>query len=171
MWIWPVILLYIPSRLNSRLYISWLYSACVTEVLLVITLRSSRLEVFHATSLKKRLWRRCFPVNFAKCLRAPFFIVHLRRLFLCTFVLWMINNASHASRCYRGTMTVRYFYRKCGWRINGHFKDLQESNYRGKQAFYTPSSLAATWCWVGHGNTCLKPKLLRFLFFIFCLFG
>ena len=22
--------------------------------------------------LKKRLWHRCFPVNFAKCLRAPF---------------------------------------------------------------------------------------------------
>ena len=25
-----------------------------------------------ATSLKKRLWRRCFPVNFAKVLRTPF---------------------------------------------------------------------------------------------------
>ena len=26
-----------------------------------------------ATSLKKRLWRRCFPVNFVKFLRTPFF--------------------------------------------------------------------------------------------------
>ena len=25
-----------------------------------------------ATLLKKRLWHRCFPVNFAKCLRTPF---------------------------------------------------------------------------------------------------
>ena len=25
-----------------------------------------------ATLLKKRLWRRCFPVNFAKFLRTPF---------------------------------------------------------------------------------------------------
>ena len=27
-----------------------------------------------ATLLKKRLWHRCFPVNFAKFLRTPFFI-------------------------------------------------------------------------------------------------
>ena len=26
-----------------------------------------------ATSLKKRLWHRCFPVNFVKLLRTPFF--------------------------------------------------------------------------------------------------
>ena len=25
-----------------------------------------------ATLLKKRLWEKCFPVNFAKCLRTPF---------------------------------------------------------------------------------------------------
>ena len=32
------------------------------------------------TLLKKRLWPRCFPVNFAKFLRAPFFIEHHRWL-------------------------------------------------------------------------------------------
>ena len=31
-----------------------------------------------ATLLKKRLWHRCFPVNFAKFLRIPFFTEHLR---------------------------------------------------------------------------------------------
>ena len=31
-----------------------------------------------ATLLKKRLWHRCFPVNFAKFLRTPFFKEHLR---------------------------------------------------------------------------------------------
>ena len=49
--------------------------------------RSSHREVFFknslnklgsATLLKKRLWRRCFPVNFAKFLRTPFSIKHFR---------------------------------------------------------------------------------------------
>ena len=49
--------------------------------------RSSRPEVFctdlrPAVSLKKRLWHRCFPVNFVKFLRTPFFIEHLRWLLL-----------------------------------------------------------------------------------------
>ena len=35
-----------------------------------------------APSLKKRLWHRCFPENFAKFLRTPFFIEHLWWLFL-----------------------------------------------------------------------------------------
>ena len=35
-----------------------------------------------ATLLKKRLWHRCFPVNFAKFLRTPFFIEHLWWLLL-----------------------------------------------------------------------------------------
>ena len=34
------------------------------------------------TLLKKRLWHRCFPVNFAKFLRTSFFIEHLRWLLL-----------------------------------------------------------------------------------------
>ena len=34
------------------------------------------------TLLKKRLWHRCFPVNFAKFVRTPFFIEHLRWLLL-----------------------------------------------------------------------------------------
>ena len=34
------------------------------------------------TLLKKRLWYRCFPVNFAKFLSAPFFIEHLWWLLL-----------------------------------------------------------------------------------------
>ena len=35
-----------------------------------------------ANLLKKRLWHRCFPVNFAKFLRAPFVKEHLRWLLL-----------------------------------------------------------------------------------------
>ena len=33
-----------------------------------------------ATLLKKRLWHRCFPVNFAKFLRTPFLTEHLRAI-------------------------------------------------------------------------------------------
>ena len=39
-----------------------------------------------ATLLKMRLSHRCFPVNFAKFLRAPFFTGHLHWLFLYNFV-------------------------------------------------------------------------------------
>ena len=35
-----------------------------------------------ATLLKKRLWHRCFPVNFAKFLRTPIFTEHLWWLLL-----------------------------------------------------------------------------------------
>ena len=46
------------------------------------TTGSSRPEVFckkgvPAPLLKERLWHRCFPVNFVKFLRTPFFIEHL----------------------------------------------------------------------------------------------
>ena len=36
----------------------------------------------HANLLKKSLWRRCFPVNFWKFLRAPFLLKHLWWLLL-----------------------------------------------------------------------------------------
>ena len=34
-----------------------------------------------ATLLKKRLWQRCFPVNFVKFLGATFFIGHIRETY------------------------------------------------------------------------------------------
>ena len=46
-------------------------------------IRSSRPEVLRpATLSRKRHWRRCFPVNFAKFLRALFLAEHLRWLLL-----------------------------------------------------------------------------------------
>ena len=38
-----------------------------------------------ATLLKKRLWHRCFPVNFVKFLRTPFYTEHLWWLLLKIF--------------------------------------------------------------------------------------
>ena len=43
-----------------------------------------------ATLLKKRLWRRCFPVNFVKFRRTPFFIEHLWWLFLHGTILALL---------------------------------------------------------------------------------
>ena len=51
---------------------------CLCQSLILIKMQASRL----ATSLKKRLWHRYFPVNFAKCLRTAFFAEHLWWLLL-----------------------------------------------------------------------------------------
>ena len=48
-----------------------------------------------ATLLKKRLWQRCFPVNFAKFLSTPFVIKRLCRLLLFlgrTSFLYVVRN-------------------------------------------------------------------------------
>ena len=45
----------------------------------LISQRSSRLQLHQK---KKRLWHRCFPVNFAKFLRIPFSVEYLRWLLL-----------------------------------------------------------------------------------------
>ena len=45
-----------------------------------------------ATLLKKRLWHRCFPVNFVNFLRTPFFIEHLWWLLLEIYVCKVLRN-------------------------------------------------------------------------------
>ena len=44
-----------------------------------------------ATLLKKRLWHRCFPVNFAKFPRTPFLREYLRWLLLDLKCLYFLN--------------------------------------------------------------------------------
>ena len=44
---------------------------------------------FTGTLLKKRLRNTCFPVNFAKFLRTPFFLEHLRWLLLERITLFL----------------------------------------------------------------------------------
>ena len=48
-----------------------------------------------ATLLKKRLWHKCFPVNFVKFLRTPFFIEHLWWLLLY-IVLFTCQIVAHS---------------------------------------------------------------------------
>ena len=68
------------------------------------------------TSLKKEPWHRCFPVNFAKFLRAPFIIEHLwwlllesifRNLFFFVVIIWNIFSLSHESRAERVFMQLK----------------------------------------------------------------
>ena len=44
-----------------------------------------------ATLLKKRLWHRCFPVNFVKFLQTPFLTEHLWWLHFLTEHLWWLH--------------------------------------------------------------------------------
>ena len=65
----------------SWIIISWIWS--VKKVLLKILQNSQgnnscatgsfliKLQVSGCNFIKKRFWRRCFPVNYAKCLRTP----------------------------------------------------------------------------------------------------
>ena len=53
----------------------------VTGKNLVPFTSSHQLPARPATLLKKRLWHRCFPVNFAKFLRTPYFTEHLSSMF------------------------------------------------------------------------------------------
>ena len=48
----------------------------------------------HATLLKKRLWHRCFPVDFAKFLRTPFLQNTLRDCF-CAYTFLVFNKSTH----------------------------------------------------------------------------
>ena len=54
------------------------------------------------TISKKRLWHRCFPFNFAKFLRIPIYIEHLRWLFLKIYslLLFLANIWSHVFASY-----------------------------------------------------------------------
>ena len=48
-----------------------------------------------ATSLKKRLWHRCFPVNFAKCFRTTFYRTPLVVASIYKYIWDLILNNGH----------------------------------------------------------------------------
>ena len=56
------------------------------------------------TLLKKRLWHRCFPVNFGKFLRTPFFTEHLWWLFLHLHLLK--NKSAKSEEKYQNNKNV-----------------------------------------------------------------
>ena len=105
-------------------------------------IRSSRSKVFvqkgvlgnfanflrSATLLKKRLWHSCFPVNFAKFIRTPFLIEHLRWLLLKNY---HFQDFGFVKNCLSGTFNYfsglyyqgnrknsRIFYMETFWSKN-----------------------------------------------------
>ena len=103
--------------------------------------RSSRPEVFckksvlknfrPATLLKKRLWHRCFPVNFAKFLRIPF----LQNTSDGCFWTWRKSLES----CYNDIKTWLHLWKK----DIGHseFCSLQAQNLYNTASFFDVASL------------------------------
>ena len=65
-----------------------------------------------ATLLKKRLWRWCFPVNFVKFLRTPFFTEHLQRL-----LLEVVTHKEDSSKNFQMSQEIRSSHRKCSGKI------------------------------------------------------
>ena len=56
----------------------------------------NKVESFRrATLLKKRLWHRCFPVNFAKFLRTPFSTEHLQTTASASYESISVTWATH----------------------------------------------------------------------------
>ena len=59
-----------------------------------------------ATLLKKRLWNKCFPVNFAKFLRTPFLTKHIRWLLLYSGLFIILHCKVRMNGCFwvKGTV-------------------------------------------------------------------
>ena len=96
-----------PKFAGKHLYQSFVFNK-------VTSLRS-------ATLLRKRIRHRCFPVNFAKCLRTAFFIEHLRWLLRRyhnqpNFYLVCSNYLSHQT--YRLKSTLDFIFDQAPEDIN-----------------------------------------------------
>ena len=60
-----------------------------------------------ATLLKKSLWQRCFPLNFVKFLRTPFFTEYLWLLLL--YISFSYNESKFLLSCHIENRAVRYY--------------------------------------------------------------
>ena len=80
-------------------------NTCARESFLI------KLQAWPATLLKKSLWHRCFPVNFAKFPRTPSFTERLQRLLLLLLWRWIrtINNCNKEIFCHN-LWTNQFFF-------------------------------------------------------------
>ena len=64
-----------------------------------------------ATLLKKRLWNRCFPVNFTKFLRTPFSQKHLRWLLLNIYSIYKcsLDSSSYFSELFHSLRSKEFY--------------------------------------------------------------
>ena len=86
---------------------------CNISASLVKAVFKCNLRLRPATLLKKTLWHRCFPVNFAKFLRTPFLTEHLRRLLLFhhRHMLLLVVKLCFSVMCY----WFEQIYFRLGW--------------------------------------------------------
>ena len=91
-------------------------SCSVKKAFLEILQNSLENACARVSFLKKRLWHRCFPVNFAKFLRTSFLIEHLRWLLL-TFqsesTLYNFRTSSSKQAQY-----LKFKWTKTSWKYN-----------------------------------------------------
>ena len=71
--------------------------ASITRLYHLHSLKYSETATRPATLLKKRLWHRCFNVNFVKFLRTSFFIEHLWWLLLLMLLIFYATTYFHAT--------------------------------------------------------------------------
>ena len=79
-----------------------------------------------ATLIKKRLWHRCLPVNFAKFLRTPFFTEHLWWLLL-SVNWWLYQNFADFEMAVRDLQNTKPIFKttKVNLFINKKFQKFQ----------------------------------------------
>ena len=75
-----------------------------------------------ATLLKKMLWHRCFPVNFAKFPRTPFFTEQLRWLLLpfasfINYLLWSCSASRNAVKVFFKGVLVKRIRHSSEWKL------------------------------------------------------
>ena len=73
------------------------------------------------TLLRKRLWHKCFSVNFVKFLRTPFYIEHL------WWLLLKIKMAKYANECELMNSAVKH---------KDRFSNFRESTFHGSFSGY-----------------------------------
>ena len=105
------------------------------ESLFLITLQASRLQLYQ----KKRFWHRCFPVNFAKFLRAPFFTENL-----CGCI-WSSNDCNRRITCLIYCFTVWSTFRIPIWlllelNLVATANDISDSKQLQKSWFEVPTN-------------------------------
>ena len=103
-----------------------------------------------ATSLKRRHWHRCFPMNFIKLLRTPFLKEHLRWLLLKVCLeTWTLQDRSSHRTC-----SVRE-----GVCRNFAGKHLCQSPFFDKAAGFRSANLLKKGPW----HTCFPVNFVKFL--------
>ena len=93
------------QKVFSKISQNWQENTCAW-VSFLIKLQVSVMQLY----LKKRLWHRCFPVNFAKFLGKPFFIEHVRWLLLhWRYIVSLATSPIHQNKWVKDNLLICSF--------------------------------------------------------------